>query len=873
MNHFLLLLLSIFFSITVFSQTETSTVKRSYTTKSIGNLLPPKIDGTLDDAVWESVEWSSDYVQNEPNNGATPTSQTKLKILYDDKNLYVAFRCYDAEPSKIVKRLSRRDGFEGDWVEINLDSYYDKRSSFSFTITAAGVKGDEFISNNGNNFDSSWNPIWEAKTHIDGEGWVAEMRIPLSQLRFGNLENQVWGLQSTRRDFRHAERSLWQPVLPNAPGWVSEYGELNGLIGLKPQKQLEIQPYFLTQLNTYPEEVGNPFRDGSDATFTGGVDAKIGITNDLTLDVTINPDFGQVDADPGAIALDGFEIFFDERRPFFVENKNIFDYNLGGNADNLFFSRRIGRSPQASAFGEAVAYVDQPNSTSIIGAAKFSGKTKDGWSLGVLETVTANEFARVVNEDGTKSKTLVEPVTNYFVGRVQKDFNENNSYIGGIFTTTHRKLEDHLSFLHTSAYSGGFDFKHNWNDRKFYVDGNMVLSNVQGSEEAITQTQTSIVHLFQRVDATHIKVDSSKTSLTGTGGQLRFGKSGGGDWRYNTGGYWRSPELEINDIGFLRQADDIRQFANITRLFNIPTSWYRRATISFNQFSTYDFEGNHNRTQYEIKGFVNYSNNWWSEIGAAHKPLIIGNSFLRGGPRWRFSEENYVFLYTGTDSRKKFNMTLGHVYSQAQQNNFSMKRYEIRLNYQPLNVLGISLVSEYEESPNRTQYVSQQDYNGTPRYITGEIDQKTWSATLRINYTINPDLTIQYYGQPFISRGRYSTFNFVTNSTAKDLNERISLYNDNQITLDNQTYSVDENLDGNTDYTFGKPDFAFAQFRSNIVVRWEYMAGSEIFFVWSQGVTGLGDADDNINTIIDTQFFGQKPENNFLIKITYRFLG
>ena len=791
-----LIVLFLLLPILVLAQEETTTEipneypKRSYTTASISNATPIAIDGNINEEAWDAVEWTTDYVEFEPDNGTAPSEQTKMKIVYDDKNLYVAFICYESDLSNIERRLGRRDDFPGDWVEINIDSYGDDRTGFSFTISASGVKGDEFISNNGN-FDSSWNPIWYVKTGTIAEGWTAEMRIPLSQLRFGAEEEQVWGLQSTRRYFSNEERSTWQQLPPNPPGWVSAFGELRGIKGLKPQKQLEIQPYTVAQLDTYEEVPGNPFLDGSDARLTGGLDAKIGITNDLTLDVTINPDFGQVDADPGAIALDGFEIFFQERRPFFVENKNIFDYNISGNSDNLFFSRRIGRSPQGSAVGPNTLFIDQPDNTTILGAAKFSGKTQNGWSLGVLEGVTSKEFADVINQDGSEGETLVEPLTNYFVGRAQKDFNDNNSFVGGIVTSTIRDLEDNVTFLHKNATSWGLDFRHNWKERTYYLEGNLVTSHVTGSKEAIEQTQRSIVHLFQRTDASHISVDPTKTSLTGTGGQLGFGKSGAGDWRYNAGASWRSPELELNDIGFLRRADDIFQYANITRLFNKPTDWYRRANFRLSQTSNFDFEGNYNRMQYELNGFVNLKNNWFVEGGAAHKPRIYINSFLRGGPRWRYSEENFGFLFAGTDQRKKFSTVAGYVHSQAKQANFGLRRYELRFRYQPLNALSLSLDTRFEISPNKTQYVSQQDFNGTTRYITGEIDQETISATLRVNYTINPNLTIQYYGQPFISRGRYSNFNFVTNPVAKDLDERVRLYNEQQISFNEGSYFID----------------------------------------------------------------------------------
>ena len=868
-------------------ETPTSYEKRVYTTKSIQDSEGIAIDGSLDEAAWNAVEWTTDYIEFEPDVGTPPTEQTKMKIVYDDNNLYVAFKCYQADPTTIERRMGRRDDFPGDWVEINIDSYNDDRTGFSFTASVSGVKGDEFISNNGN-FDSSWNPIWYLSTAVDADGWTAEIRIPLSQLRFGNDDEQVWGIQSTRRYFKNEERSLWQPVVANPPGWVSEFGELRGIKGIKPQKQLEIQPYTVGQLDTFEKEQGNPFRDGSDTKLAVGLDAKIGITNDLTLDLTVNPDFGQVDADPGAIALDGFEIFFQERRPFFVENKNVFDFRVGGGADNLFFSRRIGRTPQGftTADGSKGEFEDFPNNTTILGAAKFSGKTKNGLSIGALQSITAKEYAAIeldnrpdvitglidAGELGEEREELVEPLTSYSVIRLQQDFNDNNSFIGGVATYTKRDLEGNLDFLRESAFTGGLDARHNWKDRRYYATGKFTFSNVKGSAEAIELTQTSLTHLFQRVGASHVSVDPNKTSLAGTGGSFEVGKGGGGNWRYNFGGNWKSPEFELNDVGFLRQADQISQYANIRRLWNTPTTWFRRANIGLNQFTQYDFDGNYNRIQYELNSFVNWKNNWWTEFGATHKPRIYSNTVLRGGPRWRWNEENFFFLFSGTDSRKKFSMHAGYVYSQASQDNFSFRRYVLRFFYQPLNSLNLRLVTEYQQSPNKTQYVTQSSFGGTPRYILGEIDNESLSMTLRVNYNINPNLTIQYYGQPFIFKAKYSNFNYVNNPVASDLNDRVTWYGNNQISFADDLYTVDEDRDGEADYSFGNPDFAFVQFRSNLVVRWEYIPGSEIFLVWSQGITGLGDVNNDFGSIIDNQLFSARPQNTFLIKATYRFV-
>ncbi|MBT8282071.1 MAG: carbohydrate binding family 9 domain-containing protein [Muriicola sp.] len=867
-----------------YSQERDSTIaKRIYTTKPIGDVAAPKIDGDLNEKAWELVEWSGNFIEFRPDTGTPPTEQTLMKILYDDKNLYIAFKCFQEDPATIERRLGRRDTFPGDWVEINIDSYNDDRTAFSFTASSSGVKSDEFVSNN-DNFDSSWNPIWYLSTKVNEDSWTAEIRVPLSQLRFSKAQDQVWGLQATRRYFNNEERSLWQEIDANPPGWVSEFGELHGLIGLKPQKQLEIQPYSLSQLDTYEKEPGNPFRDGSDSKFAGGLDAKIGITNDLTLDLTINPDFGQVDADPGAIALDGFEIFFQERRPFFVENKNVFDFRLGGGPDNLFFSRRIGRTPQGftTADSNLGEFEDIPNFTTILGAAKFSGKTANGWSIGLLESVTAKEFGEIKLDNrpdvinglpvlGTERKEIVEPMTNYLVGRLQKDFNDRNSYVGGIFTATNRNLEGNLDFLHKSAYSGGLDFKHNWKNRTYYVEGVFSFSKVLGSEDAIEQTQRSLTHLFQRTDAGHVEVDSTRTSLSGTGGRIEIGKSGGGNWRYNLGGFWKSPELELNDIGFLRQADDFRQYANVRRVFNKPTSWFRQATFGAEFSTAFDFEGNYNRIQYEAFGFVNFTNNYFVDFGAAHKPRIFVNTFLRGGPRWRYNEENYWFLFVGTDQRKKLSVVAGTVNSQATQDNFSFYRYRLSFNYQPINAMSISLDTEYSQNPSRTQYVNERSFNGQPRYILGAIDQETLSTTLRINYNLNPDLSLQYYAQPFIFKADFSDFNYVVNSTASNLENRISLFDGDQIQLNNGSYEVDEDRNGLTDYSFADPDFVFVQFRSNLVLRWEYIPGSEIFLVWSQGITASGDVNNNFGTIIEDQLLNQKANNTFLLKATYRF--
>ncbi len=851
--------------------------KRMYNTTHLGTSAKPRVDGLIDDDAWRLVEWDGNYVEWSPNENTDPTQQTKIKILYDDKNLYVAFKCYDDQPDKIVSRLSRRDGFDGDWVEINIGSLGDLRTAYSFTISVSGVQGDEYITNDGQNWDSTWNPIWYAKTNIDEEGWTAEIRIPLSQIRFGKAENQIWGIQSTRRFFRKEERSVWQRSPLNAPGWVSSFGELHGLRNLESQRQLEIQPYIVTSQNQLGGENFNPLIDPSDTKVNAGIDGKLGVTNDLTLDFTINPDFGQVEADPSAIALDGFQIFFQERRPFFIENKNIFDYAFsssvnGGRTfgfDNLFYSRRIGRAPQGFANLSDNEFSDQPNVSTILGAAKFSGKTRDGWSIGVLEAATTREIASIT--DGTSNREeVVEPFTNYMVTRIQKDFNNNNTFIGGIFTATNRSLTDNLDFLHSSAYTGGIDITHNWKNRTYYLKGNFVFSSVLGSEQAIQRTQQSITHLFQRVGADHVDVDPRARSLTGTGGNLQIGK-GAGNWLFQTGVTWRSPELELNDLGFQLRADDLRYYGWLGYRTTKPLETMRSWRLNYNHFAVLDFGGNLNELIFNTNSWMNLNNNTWLNAFFEFKPVNFNNFLLRGGPRFQLPQEFNIGGSITSDSRKKLRFSL-NISNQVATSNV-LNRFTVggSVTYQPINSLTVSLLPSYTDASDRLQYVSTGDLGSiSERYILGSINQQTLAIPLRVDYILTPTLSLQYWGQPFISRGVFNEFKFVTDPIAPQLDDRIVEYGPEQINLDSGIYSVDEDLDGTVDYSFGQPDFAFIQWRSNMVLRWEYIPGSELYLVWSQDASNFGDFNQGLAESLNANL--TDINNIFLLKLTYRFL-
>ena len=858
--------------------------KQYYTQRLAGTSIT--IDGIPSEAAWDAVPWGGDFIQNQPNEGQAPSQPTSFKILYDDKFLYIAYNCHDVAPDSISKRMGRRDQFPGDWIETNIDSYHDLRTAFSFTLSVSGVRGDEFVSNNGDNWDDSWNPIWYGKTHINKDGWTAEVKIPLSQLRYSDQKEKVWGIQFTRRIFRKEERSIWQYIPQKSGVWVSGFGELRGLNDIPMHRQVEIAPYMTVQTDKYKKEPGNPFADGSDTKLTAGVDGKLAVTNNLILDFTVNPDFGQVEADPSQVRIDGFQNFFDEKRPFFIESRNIFEYQLTGSiaggdydADLLFYSRRIGGSPHGYPNVQNGEFVKYRQNTSILGAAKFSGKTKKGWSIGILESITGRENA-TIDSLGKRRKELVEPLTSYYVARLQKDINGGNTIIGGIFTAVNREhgLDD---ILHRSAYSGGVDFLHYWHKRYWYVRGNFIYSKVNGTKEAILNTQTAFEHLFQRPDASEVSVDPNRTSLTGTGGTLRFGKSGGNQgkrgqvFRFETGVTLRSPELELNDIGFMLTANEINHFSWAGLRFQKPFSVFRNAGFNYNHWFRWDYSGQLLYEQFNTNSNLTFKSNWQTGYSVTWNPYDVSNTSLRGAGSLRRPDGIGANYYLNSDSRKKLSVSLSMFKFWGFHNTMDVKNAGLSLYYVPINALSISLSANYEDYwRSQDQFVSNTSYNGVPRTIVAQVDQNTLRFTGRMSYNITPELTIQYYGQPFLTRPLYSNYAFVSSPLAKKAVDRFTPFTAAQISYNNGTYSVDENRDGISDYSFGKPDFNFVQFRSNLIVRWEYRPGSEMYLVWADGNTA--DAFSDLSTpvfksLLNNAFAGN-ARNSFLIKWTYRFL-
>ena len=851
--------------------------KKQYSSARV--ITAPVINGVLDEDIWSTGKWENSFTQNEPYNGKEASQRTEFKILYDDDNLYVGIKALDTSPDSIVNRLTRRDNSDGDLVAILLDSFHDLRTGFAFGVSSAGVKYDRMFTNDGQNEDASWDPNWWVRTTVNSEGWVAEMKIPFSQLRFDKNSGEVWGLQIARILYRKNETSFWQHIPKDAPGLIHLFGELKGLEQIKPRKIFDITPYGVGKTETFKAEPENPFRSkGKLSGVSGGIDAKIGVTNNMTMDLTINPDFGQVEADPSEVNLSAYETFFKERRPFFVEGNNITNFGLGigdggvGN-DNLFYSRRIGRSPHEDPDLEDGWHSDSPTNATILGAAKLTGKTKDGLSLGFVEAVTAEEQAEIDTIGGRKFET-VEPLTNYFVGRVQKDLNDGKTLIGGIFTSTNRNLTENLrDIMHKDAYTGGIDLTQYTKNKNWMFNLNTAFSLVEGSVKAIEKTQRSSARYFQRQDNNYSKFDTTRTSLAGSGGRFEISKLNG-HWNFISATIWKTPGFETNDIGFIREADQV--LSVLWAGYNVwdPKGIYRSYNINGDFYSTNNFGGNWTGGGFEWNASMNLKSYWQIWTGGSFNAKYTSTGILRGGPMMKLPGSANFRIGFETDNRKKLVFDVSTNISKGALNNANSFYSSFDISYKPTNFLKLTFSPEFNKSYTDLQYVTSITQNSNDKYIFASIDRKTVSASFRVNVNLSPNLTIQYWGQPFVATGSYFDHKVIVNPLAENYSDRFHTFTSGQFSVNDDQYDIDENIDGTRDYSFDKKDFNVQEFLSNLVVRWEYNPGSSIFLVWSQSRSndnnsGRLDLFNDLGDLFNAD--NDKPHNVFLIKFSYRF--
>jgi hypothetical protein len=835
----------------------------------------PVIDGKLDDECWKHGNWAGDYHQFTPDEGAKPTYPTEMNLQYDDKNIYVAFRAYDGEPGKIHRYAGVRDEIVGDMVGVNFDSYRDYRTGFEFTITAWGQKVD-LVLFNPMNWDFNWNAVWKGKVGLEDSAWVAEMEIPLSQLRYSNQKDQVWGLHTWRWIDRLQEESNWERQSKTGPGMLYNYGDFKGISGLKKSRRLEVMPFILGDLRTMEKEPGNPFtKNGTNLTGNMGLDAKIGVSSNFTLDLTVNPDFGQVESDPSVMNLTAFETFYEEKRPFFLEGLTIFDYKFDD--QSLFYSRRIGHAPLPLTSPADNIFVKNPDKTTILNAVKFSGTTSSGLSVGLIQSVTANEYAKLSDSEGNITREKVEPLTSYTVARIQKGFNAGTTVLGGMFTSTNRFIgtsDSNLNFLPTDAVTGGLDLITRWKDKEFFIDAKLIGSYIKGSKEAITALQESSARYYQRPGADYLNFNPDRTSLGGYGGKFRIGKGSKGFWRYSTGISFLSPGIELNDLGYMRTADEIDQQNEVSYFVNQPVSVFRTYNITLEQFNSWNFNGTFLGAGGHLAFTSEFKNQWGFGANLIYHSSAFDPKLLRGGPDFRMPSSVTFFGNIKTDPSKKIIGTLNYRYESRGNSSASTYQIEPGFSVRPFSMLKIGVHGAYQVNHDLLQYVAtvQPDIlpPGDNRYILGTIDQKTLGLTFRVDLNVTPEFSIQYYGSPFISKGTYSDLKRIVNPDAENFSDRYAVYQ-NPILTDGGWQLSDNDSGITADYSINNPDFNFHQFRSNLVAKWEYRLGSFIYLVWSSERTGSNGSSGS--TFGESYQFLRDvyPKNIFLIKLNYWF--
>ena len=800
---------------------------------------------------------------------------------------------WDSEPDKIESRIGRRDENNNtDLFEVIFDSYHDKRTGFSFQINPIGAVNDETYFNDGFT-QRSWDGIWEGKTNIDDNGWTAELRIPYSQLRFDEKDEYIWGFQSARYIQRKDEWDYFAYQTLEESGLIRHAAELNGLYDISPPKRAEIRPYLTSGVSSLPGQKTNPFYEGNDTNIGIGADFKVGIGSNITIDGAINPDFGQVEADPSEINLSAYETYYDEKRPFFIEGQNIFLFGRGGPTNNfainyseprLFYSRRIGREPQ----GYVYAYPDSvkmPGVTNILSAAKVSGRIAGDWVIGGLSALTDQEQAKYYN-NGEELKQLVEPATFYNVLRAQKEFNDGKQGIGVMGTSAHRFLngvtilgdidKDHNLYtqLSENASTAGID---GWTflgpNNDWGIGGWLAATKVSGSKEMIFNLQNNPGHYFQRPDVEHVELDEDLTSLSGYAGRIKINKETG-NVVINAALGFLSPGFESNDLGYQGRTDIINKHIGLGYNWTKPTKYYRTMFSMLLYGNNHDFSGSAIGDEIAWIGQVRFNNFWSIHTDVYYNPESLSNTALRGGPRVKVPTSiNFYHWGFHTDSRKS--TTVGPHFSYKYIDNGGyIKGFDVELTSRIRDRFTISFVPNIENKLTTDQYVTSiADENNTDmygkRYIVGKLDQTTFSANIRLNYTFTPKLTLQTYIQPFISAGSYTDFK----EYSKPETYKFTNYGeDNNSTISKTEYGY--NIDptgGDTDdsFTIHNPDFNYKALIGTLVLRWEFSPGSSLFFVWTHNGTNFENPGDfslgrDMNDLLKA-----KADDIFAVKLSY----
>jgi hypothetical protein len=846
-----------------------------------------RVDGRLTDPQWRSAQPASGFVQREPVEGAAATERTEVRVLYDDEALYVGARMHSRDPGAVRALVTRRDR-EGssEQLIVSLDTYRDRRTAYTFAVTPAGVRIDYYHSADFEDTrDYSFDPVWEAATTIDSLGWVAELRIPFSQLRFNAGGEQVWGINLARTIPAANEVAYWILVPRNETGWASRFGELIGIGGIRPSRRLEAVPYLASDATLKPiDDPRDPLADNRTAGVRAGGDMKMGLGPGLTLDATINPDFGQVEADPAEVNLSAFETFFDERRPFFVEGAQLFQPSGPG----WFYSRRIGAPAHTSPDAD---YADETSTTTILGAAKVTGRLRSGLSVAALAALTDREYVRFIDTahvvtlpDGgvtnvpTKSgRVVVAPRTGYGVARLQQEFGANASTAGLILTGVRRHLtagDFAASVLTRDAYSGGVDWRLRWKRGEYDWSGYAGFSHVAGDTAALSAIQQSSRHYFQRPDAGHVEFDPLRTRLSGF--TLGTGVSKlGGNWRWDIDLGTESPGFELNDLGRLSTADDIDLFAGLRYLHTRPGRRLHKWTLGVEGGQSWNYDGLRTGTFVELGADATLKNFWELDAEAWLVPRTLDDLLTRGGPVMETGRRWGSCLSLESSSGDKTQWEIGGC-SEGDELKGSTSSIEASLSFRPGTQWEVSIEPAYLASVNPRQYVTTlarspgSDVTYGNRYVFAFVDRSQLVMRVRLNYAVTPDLTVESYAEPFVASGRYHDFGELAAPRARQLRA----YGTDGTTITRNTdgsYTVSEaRPSGAADvFTLENSDFDVLSFRSNVVLRWEWRAGSALYLVWQQDRHADGGVARPVHPQRLWRAMQTRGANLFAVKLTY----
>ncbi len=845
---------------------------------------PVRLDGVLDEPSWQGPA-TGGFLQIDPQNGAAATETTSVWVGYDDHALYIAARMDDTQAPSIVGRLARRDDtVTSDWFILSLDPYFDRRSGFEFQVNPAGSVADRVLYND-NWDDSSWDGIWESASGRNERGWTVEMRIPYDQLRFTRQEQAVWGINFMRIIPRKKETDSLVPFPKGQTGYVSRFAKLEGLDGIRPGRNIEVTPYSVVSASFSPAEAGNPFRTGHEFRGTAGADFKIGLKSNLTLDASINPDFGQVEVDPAQINLSAFETYYQERRPFFIEGASTFtSFGYGGSSSNwgfnwgnpeFFYSRRIGRPPRG--WVDTAGTVDLPDWTTILAAAKITGKIGGAWNLGFLNAFTGRSHA-TIDQDGQRSRQQVEPFSSYGVLRLQRDFGGGKQGLGMIATASlHERGPQPLPrVVGKNSFTLALDGWTTWGARQDWaLTGWIGASQVKGDAAFISTLQNSALHYYQRPDAGHLEVDPAATTLSGWAGRLIVNRQNG-HLIFNAALGAVSPGFDVNDLGFQWRADLLNGHLVAGYRQPNPGKIFRSWSTWIGAHYSGDFGGR--RLNTGLNGSAQFSlKNYWSvNLGGSVRPPSFSRDETRGGPLLKNPSAQSINAFLSTDSRKGVVVGLFGGLGKTDDGGSSFFLGS-EMEWKARSNISLTLSLECDFSCDQTQWVSNQADPGFSatygtRHVFARLEQQTLATSLRLNWTFTPRLSLQAYLQPYLSVGAYDGFKELTRPASADFFEYGK--NNSRIWTDHDTIGVDPDGAGPARaFMFGKPDFNYKSLRGTVVLRWEYRPGSLLYLVWTRNRADYAHPGD-LSLGRDLGDLLRAPGDDvFLVKFTYRLKG